>query len=66
MAIKLNNKKDRDLFLKESIKLKIQCRPIWQLLFRSNMHSNFYRDQQENAKFLEERIVNIPSGVRLQ
>ena len=65
MAIKLNNKKDRDLFLKESIKLKIQCRPIWQLLFRSNMHSNFYRDQQENAKFLEERIVNIPSGVRL-
>lgn len=65
MAIKLNNKKERNLFLKESIKLKVQCRPIWQLLFRSKIYSSFYRDQQENAKFLEERIVNIPSGVRL-
>lgn len=65
MAIKLNNKKERNLFLKESVKLKVQCRPIWQLLFRSKIYSSFYRDQQENAKFLEERIVNIPSGVRL-
>ena len=65
MAIKLNNKKERNLFLKESLKLKVQCRPIWQLLFRSKIYSSFYRDQQENAKFLEERIVNIPSGVRL-
>jgi len=37
-------------------------RPIWQLMFRLPMYSECYKDEQCNAKFLEERIVNIPSN----
>ena len=40
-------------------------RPIWQLIFKSNLYSNFQKDNQKNAIYLEERIVNIPSSVIL-
>ena len=64
MAIELNNKSDRDLFLKETNSSGIMTRPIWQLMFRLPMFENCYRDSQKNAIFLEERIVNIPSSFR--
>ena len=64
MAIELNNKSDRDLFLKETNSSGVMTRPIWQLMFRLPMFENFYRDSQKNAIFLEERIVNIPSSFR--
>ena len=64
MCIELNNKKDRDSFLKETNNNNVMTRPIWQLIFKSPLYSNFQRDSQENAIFLEERIVNIPSSVR--
>jgi aminotransferase in exopolysaccharide biosynthesis len=65
MCIELENKKDRDSFLKETNENNVMTRPIWQLIFKSPFYSNFQRDSQENAIFLEERIVNIPSSVRL-
>ena len=64
MCLELENKKDRDLFLKETNDNKVMTRPIWQLIFKSTIYSSFQRDAQENAIFLEERIVNIPSSVR--
>lgn len=64
MCVELENKKDRDSFLKESNDASVMTRPIWQLMFRLPMYSNCQRDGQENAMFLEERIVNIPSYVR--
>jgi aminotransferase in exopolysaccharide biosynthesis len=64
MAIELNNKSDRDLFLKETNSSGVMTRPIWQLMFRLPMFENCYRDSQKNAIFLEERIVNIPSSYR--
>ncbi len=63
MCIELENKNDRDLFLKESNSLGIMTRPIWQLMYRLSMYSDNYRDSQKNAEFLESRIVNIPSSV---
>jgi perosamine synthetase len=66
MAIELNNKSDRDLFLKETNSSGVMTRPIWQLMFRLPMFENCYRDSQKNAIFLEERIVNIPSSFRKQ
>lgn len=65
MCLQLNNKEDRDSFLTESNKNKVMTRPIWQLIFKSPLYSKFQRDAQKNAIFLEERIVNIPSSVRL-
>ena len=64
MCLELENKKDRDLFLKETNDNKVMTRPIWQLIFKSSIYSTFQRDAQENALFLEDRIVNIPSSVR--
>jgi perosamine synthetase len=64
MCIELENKKDRDSFLKETNENKVMTRPIWQLIFKSPLYSNFYRDSQENAIYLEDRIINIPSSVR--
>jgi dTDP-4-amino-4,6-dideoxygalactose transaminase len=64
MCLELENKKDRDLFLKETNDNKVMTRPIWQLIFKSPIYSSYQRDAQENALFLEDRIVNIPSSVR--
>ena len=62
MAIELENKNERDLFLKETNSNGVMTRPIWQLMFRLPMFQNCQIDDQTNAKFLEERIVNIPSS----
>jgi perosamine synthetase len=64
MCLELENKQERDLFLQETNKNNVMTRPIWQLMFRLPMYQNCQRDQQKNAIFLEERIVNIPSSVR--
>lgn len=64
MCIEMENKEDRDLFLKETNSNKVMTRPIWQLMYRLPMYSMCQKDQQKNAELLEERIVNIPSSVR--
>ncbi|URC13115.1 LegC family aminotransferase [Flavobacterium sp. B183] len=64
MCVELENKMERDLFLKETNAKSVMTRPIWQLMYRLPMYSNCQRDNQVNAEFLEERIVNIPSSVR--
>ena len=65
MCIELNNRKERDLFLEETNVSGIMTRPIWQLMHRLPMYENCQRDEQKNSIFLEERIVNIPSSVRI-
>jgi len=65
MCVQLENKVDRDLFLKITNENKVMTRPIWQLMFRLPMFNQFQKDEQTNALFLEERIVNIPSSVRI-
>jgi aminotransferase in exopolysaccharide biosynthesis len=64
MCIELDNKKERDLFLKETNKLKIMTRPIWNLMHRLPMYSSCQKDSQKNSIFLEKRIINIPSSAR--
>ena len=64
MAIELENNNERDLFLQSTNNSGIMTRPIWRLMFRLPMYKDCYRDEQKNAKFLEDRIVNIPSSVR--
>jgi len=64
MSLELENRQDRDLFLETTNAKGIMTRPIWQLMYRLPMYANCQRDEQINAEFLEERIVNIPSSVR--
>jgi aminotransferase in exopolysaccharide biosynthesis len=65
MCVELENLKERNAFLKETNEAKTMTRPIWQLMFRLPMYKNCYRDDQKVAEFLEQRIVNIPSSVRI-
>jgi aminotransferase in exopolysaccharide biosynthesis len=64
MCVELENVEERNAFLKDTNEAKIMTRPIWQLMYRLPMYQHCYRDEQKNAEFLEERIVNIPSSVR--
>jgi aminotransferase in exopolysaccharide biosynthesis len=64
MSVELENKQERDVFLKETNENNVMTRPIWQLMFRLPMYQDCQKDEQINALFLEERIVNIPSSVR--
>lgn len=64
MCVELENLEERIAFLKATNEAKTMTRPIWQLMYRLPMYKHCYRDDQKNAEFLEERIVNIPSSVR--
>lgn len=64
MCVELNNKAEREEFLKSTNDLGVMTRPIWNLMYRLPMYAHCQRDTQKNAEFLEERIVNIPSSVR--
>ncbi|SHG27285.1 aminotransferase, LLPSF_NHT_00031 family [Flavobacterium segetis] len=64
MCVELENKEERNLFLETTNANAVMTRPIWQLMYRLPMYANCQRDENANAEFLEERIVNIPSSVR--
>ena len=63
MCVELNNKKERDFFLKSTNLAGVMTRPIWQLMYRLPMYKDCQTDSQKNAKFFVARIVNIPSSV---
>lgn len=64
MCVELNNKAEREEFLKTTNDMGVMTRPIWNLMYRLPMYAHCQRDAQTNAEFLEERIVNIPSSAR--
>lgn len=63
MCVELEDKSMREEFLSFTNANKVMTRPIWQLMFRLPMYQHCFRDDQKNALFLEERIVNVPSSV---
>ena len=62
-AIILENKEERDQFLKFTNYEKVMTRPAWKLMNRLPMFEMCQAFHLENATWLEERIVNIPSSV---
>ena len=63
-AILLENKSIRDDFLKQTNDAGVMTRPIWRLMNKLKMFKIYHTDDLENALWLEERVVNIPSGAR--
>lgn len=63
-SIQLKNREERDKFLKESNESGVMTRPVWELMSSLDMFKNCQHDGLKNSRFLAERIVNIPSGVR--
>ncbi len=62
-AIILESKKQRDEFLEITNKNSIQTRPVWTLMYKLPMYKNYFKVDTPNAEYIEERLVNIPSGV---
>ena len=64
-AILLNDLKQRDEFLEFTNKNGVMTRPIWQLMNELEMFKDCQKNELKNAKYLEQRVVNIPSSVIL-
>jgi len=62
-AIILKDQIQRDLFLEDTNSKGIATRPIWNLMNKSEVFKNTQSDELRNAKWLEKRVVNIPSSV---
>jgi len=60
----LNNLEERDAFLKATNESNIMTRPIWKLMNKLSMYANCQAGSLENAQWLEDRVVNIPSSYR--
>ena len=61
----LKDKQTRDEFLKYTNNNGIMTRPIWRLMNKLDMFKEAQTGNLDNSKWLEERVVNIPSSVIL-
>ena len=65
MCVELEDSKERDLFLEFTNSNNVMTRPIWKSMDFLPMYKHCQSDQLLNTRFLEARIVNIPSSVIL-
>lgn len=64
ICLELKDKEERNHYLNFLNENQIMTRPIWQLMYKLPMYKDCFRDEQKNAQFLEDRIINIPSSYR--
>lgn len=64
-AVILTDKTTREQFLEKTNNAGVMTRPVWQLMNRLPMFRDCQCGDLSNAEWLEERVVNIPSSVRL-
>ncbi len=62
-AVICEDRKHRDVLLRESNEQKVMTRPIWELMSRLPMFTHCRKGPLNNAEWLRERVVNIPSSV---
>ena len=62
-AIVLDDLAQRDEFLRRSNEQKIMTRPLWRLMSSLPAFVNCHNDGLSNSRWLEERVINIPSSV---
>ena len=64
-AIILKDVNQRDAFLQYTNKNGVMTRPIWTLMNELEMFQTCQKTELPNAKYLEQRVVNLPSSVRI-
>ncbi len=64
-AVCLEDREQRDQFLAYTNEHGVMTRPIWCLMNKLEMFKESQTGDLSNAEWLEDRIVNIPSSVRL-
>jgi aminotransferase in exopolysaccharide biosynthesis len=62
----LNDRKAQQCFLEYTNDHGVMTRPVWQLMNRLPMFKDCETDGLVNTVWFEERVVNIPSSVRLE
>lgn len=62
-AICAKNKAERDAILKATNEAGVMTRPIWKLMNTLPMFIDCPKSNLENAEYLAERVINIPSSV---
>ena len=62
-SIIFKSRKDRDEFLMLTNENNVMTRPIWKLMSKLPMFKDCQTDGLENSRWLEARVVNIPSSV---
>ncbi|MGZ4041888.1 MAG: aminotransferase DegT, partial [Bacteroidia bacterium] len=63
-TILFNSQEVQQLFLQYSNERKVMTRPIWRLMNKLPMYINCIAGPLDNALWLEERVVNLPSSYR--
>lgn len=61
----LKDKNERNAFLEYTNKNGVMTRPAWHLMNKLEMYKNCQTGNLDNAEWLADRIVNIPSSVIL-
>lgn len=65
-VVMLKDKETRERFLQETNDFGVMTRPVWQLMTRLPMFKDCQCGDLSNAEWLEARVVNIPSSVRMK
>lgn len=63
-VIQLKNRTERDKFLEVTNNNGVMTRPVWRLMNKLEMYKDCQAGNLDNANWLEDRVVNIPSGFR--
>ena len=64
-ALLLKDERQRDKLLELTNGGGVMTRPIWRLISELDMYKDCQSSTLYNAKYLSERVVNIPSSVRV-
>ena len=64
-AIVLKNKQERDMFLKSVNESGVMARPVWRLMNELAMFKDCQSSDLSNAKWLQDRVANIPSSAKI-
>ncbi|MBB1472220.1 LegC family aminotransferase [Luteimonas sp. MC1782] len=62
-AIVLGSEEERDAFLQYTNSREVMTRPVWRLMSRLPMFQQCQHDGLETSRWLEARVVNLPSSV---
>lgn len=62
-AILLDDLESRNAFLEDTNSQGVMTRPVWKLMNSLEMFKDCQNDGLKNSRWLEERVVNLPSSV---
>lgn len=65
-ALIFSDEEERNSFLEYTNSRSVMTRPVWELMNRLEMFRHCQTDSLENSIWLAERVVNIPSGFRIE